>query len=87
MFLEFGDCLRDSSLYVEDGFVPDIVIHNWMGNNVLARLEGEIVSSINYDIFRFAVTLCVRIVVSDLKSFCGSMKLSQEGDDHDELFP
>lgn len=35
--------------------MPDIVMHNWMGSNVLARLEGEIVSLINYDIFRFAV--------------------------------
>ena len=33
------------------------------------------------------LSLCVRIVVSDPKPFCGSMKLSQEGADHDELFP
>lgn len=35
--------------------MPDIVMHNWMGQNILDRLEREITSSINYDIFRFAV--------------------------------
>ena len=35
--------------------MPDIAIHNAMGDAVLIRLPVEITAAIDYEIFRFAV--------------------------------
>lgn len=35
--------------------MPDIVVHNAMGDEVLSRLPVEITAAIDHEIFRFAV--------------------------------